>query len=121
MQNELISDHEFQKTKNRYKFSQATNYVKNTDIGGRMSRYETYYGWDFYKEFDTRVLAVSKEDVQRVMKKYFSEDKVTIAYGYPKEGEKNPIKIDEDTTPNNDETETLYNKQGERILLYASF
>jgi zinc protease len=88
MQNELVSDHELQKIKNRYKFNQVTNYTKNADIGSRMSSYEAYFGYDFFKEFDTRMFSVSKEDIQRVMKKYFNETQVTIGYMFPKEGNK---------------------------------
>lgn len=88
MQSELVEDHELQKVKNRYKFSQATNYIKNADIGSRISRYETYFGWDFFNEFDSQVLAVSKENIQKVMKKYFNPDQVTVGYSYPKEGSK---------------------------------
>ncbi|MDP3150103.1 MAG: pitrilysin family protein [Ignavibacteria bacterium] len=86
MQSGLVEDHELQKVKNRYKFSQATNYIKNGDIGSRISRYETYFGWDFFKEFDSRVLSVTKEDIQRVMVKYFNPEQVTVGYSYPKEG-----------------------------------
>ena len=88
MQSEPVSEHELQKTKNRYKFNQVTNYVKNADIGSRVSRYETYFGWNFQKEFDDRVLSVTKDEIIAVMKKYFADEKVTIAYAFPKEGEK---------------------------------
>ena len=88
MQIGLVEDHELQKVKNRYKFSQATNYVKNADIGSRISRYETYFGWDFFNEFDSRVLGVSKENIQKVMTKYFNPEQVTVGYSYPKEGAK---------------------------------
>ena len=86
MQTNLVEDHELQKVKNRYKFSQVTNYIKNADIGSRISRYETYFGWDFFKEFDSRVLSVTKEEIQKVMSKYFNPEQVTVGYSYPKEG-----------------------------------
>lgn len=92
MQTGLVEDHELQKVKNRYKFSQVTSYVKNADIGSRISRYETYFGWDFFKEFDSRVLAVTKENIQKVMKKYFNPEQVTVGYSYPKEGSKKKTK-----------------------------
>ena len=90
MQKEPVTDHELQKVKNRYTFTQVTEYTKNTDIGTRISRYETYFGWDFFAEFDKRIHNVGKEDVQRVMKKYFSKSAVTVAYGLPKDGAKKP-------------------------------
>lgn len=92
MQTGLVEDHELQKVKNRYKFTQATNYIKNADIGSRISRYETYFGWDFFKEFDSRVLSVTKEEIQQVMTKYFNPEQVTVGYSYPKEGAKKKVK-----------------------------
>ena len=86
MQSGHVEDHELQKVKNRYKFSQVTNYVKNADIGSRISRYEAYFGWDFFNEFDSRVLSVTKEDIQRVMTKYFNPEQVTVGYSYSKAG-----------------------------------
>lgn len=99
MQNGLVEDHELQKVKNRYKFSQSTNYIKNVDIGSRISRYETYFGWDFFNEFDNRVLSVNKKDIQRVMTKYFNPEQVTVGYSYPKEGstkKKNKVNANSD-------------------------
>lgn len=88
MQNEMIPDNELQKVKNRYRFNQVTGSVKNSDIASRLSRYEAYSGWESQKEFENKIMSVTKEDIQRVMQKYFSEDKVTIGYGLPKEGGK---------------------------------
>jgi zinc protease len=88
MQSEPVSDHELQKVKNRYKFNQVTSYVKNADIGSRISRYETFFGWEFQKEFDNRIMNVTKEDILRVFKTYFTDEQVSIAYSLPKEGVK---------------------------------
>lgn len=109
MQNEDVTDHELQKVKNRYKFTQVTSYTKNADIGGRISRYETYFGWDFYYEFDKRIFEVTKEDIKRVMNKYFAPEKVTVAYTFPKEGvEKKGRKPVDDENETEEDTENLY-------------
>lgn len=111
MQTEPVSDHEFQKTKNRYKYNQLTNYVKNADIGTRMSRYEAFFNWEFQKEFDERVLSVTKDEIMDVMKKYFTDEKVTIAYAYPKEGaEKSEKPVNEIEQPGMDSDELNYSK-----------
>ncbi len=109
MQEELVTDNELQKVKNRYKFNQVTSYTKNADIGGRISTYEAYFGYDFLKEFDSRMLKVTKEDIQNVMKKYFPQDQVTVGYLYPKEGnqvkknsEVNELEEDEKTNISDD-------------------
>jgi zinc protease len=109
MQKELVIDHELQKTKNRYKFNQVTNYVKNADIGTRMSRYEAYFNWEFQKEFDERVLSVTKDDIITVMKKYFTDEKVMVAYAYPKAGSEKSKKSNAEDVEQNDNTETNYN------------
>jgi zinc protease len=88
MKDELITDKELQKAKNRYKFSQVSDYMKNGDLGGRVSRYECYFGWDYFDVYDARIKDVKKEDIKRVMTKYFNPDQVTITYTFPKEGSK---------------------------------
>jgi zinc protease len=84
MQDSLVSEHDLQRIKNRFTFDQVSEYTKNTQIGGRISTYETYYGLDYLKEYPERYLKVTREDIQRVMKKYFVEENVTISYGFPK-------------------------------------
>lgn len=118
MKNEPVDDNELQKTKNRYKFNQVTNYMKNADIGSRISNYEAYYGWDFQSEFDKRILAVSKDDIIRVMKKYFNTDCVTIAYGYPKEGESSVNKKSNGDEEESDENKENIYQQDENIFYY---
>ncbi|MGE5399721.1 MAG: M16 family metallopeptidase [Ignavibacteriales bacterium] len=85
MQKEPVSDRELQKVKNRYKFSEVTSYTKNADIGTRLSRYEAYFNYELMSEFSKRVHAVTKDDIIRVMNKYFSPEMVTIGYSVPKE------------------------------------
>ncbi|HZW38219.1 MAG TPA: pitrilysin family protein [Ignavibacteriaceae bacterium] len=113
MQNEPVTDHELQKIKNRYRFNQSTSYIKNTDIGTRISRYEAFFGWEFLEQFDARVMSVTKEDIMRVMKKYFATEKVTVGYLFPKEGPKTLVKNtggeDEEGTKPKDDSEGIYN------------
>ena len=90
MQRETVNDHELQKVKNRYRFTQVTEYLKNPDIGSRMSRYEAFYGWDFFPEFDRRIKAVTTRQVQSVMQKYLQRHHVTIGYLQPSEGKRKP-------------------------------
>jgi len=106
MQNELVTDHELQKVKNRYVFNQVTSYQKNADIGTRMSRYEAYFGYEFLDEFDKRVLAVSKEDIQSAVAKYFQPEMVTVAFSYPKPGAVKDSTAGDDAEKK-DDTETM--------------
>ncbi|MFH0988434.1 MAG: pitrilysin family protein [bacterium] len=99
MQTEPVTDRELQKVKNRYRYGQVTDYLKNADIGSRISRYEAYYGWQMLEAFDRQMMGVSREDIQHVMQKYFGSDLVTMGFLYPK-GPKKPRsrQADEDTT-----------------------
>ena len=106
MQNELVTDHELQKVKNRYVFNQVSSYQKNADIGTRMSRYEAYFGYEFLDEFDKRVLAVSKEDIQSAVAKYFQPEMVTVAFSYPKPGAVKDSTAGDDAEKK-DDTETM--------------
>lgn len=106
MQNELVSDQELQKVKNRYKFSSATSYTKNADIGTLISKYEAYFGWDFKKEYEDKIFKVTKEDILNVMNKYFGKDQVTVGLTFPKEGENNSVNksTQEDSSPEDSES-----------------
>lgn len=55
-------------------------------------------------------MTVTKDDISRVMKKYFNADRVTIAYGYPKEGESSVNK-----KSNGDEEEAEENKETSKL------
>lgn len=88
MKSEPVTDYELKRAKNRYKFTEATEYVKNSDIAMRLSLWESYYGWDYYKTFYNSVLNVTAEDIMRVMNKYFNENAVTVGYLLPKEKKK---------------------------------
>ncbi|MFO7526305.1 MAG: pitrilysin family protein, partial [Ignavibacteriaceae bacterium] len=113
MQLEPVTEHELQKVKNRYKYTQATSYTKNTDIGGSLSRYEAYFGWEFREEFDKKLLNVTQEDIMGVMNKYFAPHLVTVALSYPKKGtsdniNSDGIKSDEIESHHFDDSEMFY-------------
>lgn len=116
MKNEAVTDHELQKVKNRFNFTQETNYIKNADIGGRISSYEAYYGWDYLNEFTNKVQTVTKEDIVRVMKKYFNPEQVTVAYAYPKAGSSKQAKGNQEEE--NSDSQNIYNN--EDVFYYQS-
>lgn len=112
MQNEIISDHELQKVKNRYRFNQVTGSIKNSDIASRISRYETYAGWESREDFDQRIMMVTKEDIQRVMLTYLSEEKVTVGYGLPKgEVASNNNATSDESDDNNNEDYNIHSDE----------
>ena len=115
MQTEPVTDHELQKIKNRYKYNQVTSYLKNGDVGSRISRYEAFFGWDYFGTFDKQVNEVTKEDIMRVMNKYFVEDGVNIAYMFPKEGEKKKKVNNGEEEKTEEDFENLYNSEPEKF------
>jgi zinc protease len=125
MKKEPVTDHELQKVKNRFKFAQATSYVKNADIGSRISSWETYFGYEFLDAYNQRMLDVSKDDIMKVMNNYFNEDQVTVAYGLPKEGvlkkkgESNQEELDEEQEGFLNEYRDLFNYQPTDIEVKA--
>ena len=88
MQNEPVTDKELQKVINRYTFNELTGSIKNAEIGDKVNRYEAYFGYELKDQFFKKAIATTKEDIMRVMKKYFQQDKVTIGYMYPKDASK---------------------------------
>ncbi|MGE5682609.1 MAG: M16 family metallopeptidase [Bacillota bacterium] len=95
MQNTPVTDRELEKVKNRIRFGEVVSYTKNADIGTRISRYEAYFGYEMMKSFSDRIKAVTKEDIMKVMKKYFNPEMVTIGYSLPKDKNKKPGKKEE--------------------------
>jgi zinc protease len=92
MQNEPVTDNELQKVFNRYTFNELTGSIKNADIGTKINRYETYFGYELMDSFYQKALKTTKDDIMRVMQKYFQPDKVTIGYMFPKD----PSKVKKD-------------------------
>lgn len=88
MKNVPVEDRELQKVKNRFRFNEVTSYTKNNNIGEKISRYEAFFGYEFSDEFSRRVMSVTKDDLIRVMTKYFNKDQVTVGYMLPKKGDK---------------------------------
>jgi len=119
-----VEDRELQKVKNRFRFNEVTSYTKNNSIGERISRYEAFFGYEFIDEFSRRVMSVTKDDLIRVMTRYFNKDQVTVGYMFPKENDKSVTAAhdvpetgqDADKEFNNDQFEVM---QQERYFYKA--
>jgi predicted Zn-dependent peptidase len=82
LQNELISEKEFQKLKNQIENDMISQNSKIEGIAESLANYAVYYGDAnlINTEID-RYMKVSREDIQNVAKKYFRKDnRVTLHY-----------------------------------------
>lgn len=85
VQNELISDEELQKLKNQY---EANHVNGNASLESRA--YSLAINYTFHKDANLinteidKYLAVTKEDIMRVAKKYFRKDNRVVLYYLPK-------------------------------------
>ena len=84
-QNELISDEEFQKLKNQTENDFISRNSRVEGIAESLANYKMYFGDAnlVNTELD-RYLAVTKEDIQRVAKKYFAQSNRVVLYYLPK-------------------------------------
>lgn len=117
MQNEPVTDRELQKAINRYTFNELTGSIKNAEIGTKINRYEAYFGYDLIESFYKKAITTTKEDIMRVMKKYFQPDKVTIGYMSPKDKSKAKREKKSDATEDNDLNGDKEEKQDKQELL----
>ncbi len=84
-QNELISDKEFQKLRNMIESDFISGNTKMVGIAENLANYKMYYGdTDLINTELSRYMAVTKEDIQRVAKKYFTKDNRVVLYYLPK-------------------------------------
>lgn len=86
IQTELVTDRELEKVKNRV---QRIIFDSNSNLSGiahNLAEYETFYGnaGVINTEYN-KILAITKEDIRRVAKKYFTLDKkIVLNYLPPK-------------------------------------
>lgn len=84
MKNELITDREFQKLRNQYESQFVNQNASMAGLANNLARYHTFFGDAglINNELD-RYMDVTKEDIQRVAKKYFRKDNRVVLYYLP--------------------------------------
>lgn len=85
VQNELISDKEFQKLRNQTENDFISSNSRIAGIAESLANYEMYFGdANLVNTELQRYLDVTKEDIQRVAKEYFHKDNRVVLYYLPK-------------------------------------
>jgi len=84
VQNELISEREFQKLRNQVESDFISANSKVVGVAESLANYYTYFGDAnlINNEID-RYMAVTREDIQRVAKKYFNKNNRVVLYYLP--------------------------------------
>ncbi len=88
VQNELISEKEFQKLRNQVENDFISANSKVVGIAESLANYHTYFGDAnlINTEID-RYLKVTREDIQRVAKKYFNKNNRVVLYYLPEQSQ----------------------------------
>jgi len=85
LQNELISENEFQKLKNQLENDMISKNSKVEGIAESLANYKVYYGdVNLINTEIDRYMNVSREDIQKVAKKYFRKDNRVVLHYLPK-------------------------------------
>lgn len=89
IQNELISQEEFEKIRNKYENDLISSNSSVAGIAENLANSHVYYGSANYvnTELD-KFMKVTREDIQRVAKKYLTQDARIILHYLPKEDQK---------------------------------
>lgn len=89
VQNELITQEEFEKVRNQFENDFISSYSTIAGISEGLADAHTYYGGTDYvnKELD-KYMKVTREDIQRVAKKYLTKNARVILHYLPKEESK---------------------------------
>ncbi len=85
VRNELISEKEYQKLRNQIENDMVRNYASLGGISQSLAEYKTYQqDANLINTEIKKYLAVTKEDIQSVAKKYFTDNNRVVLYYLPK-------------------------------------
>jgi zinc protease len=83
LKNEPVTDEELQKAKNQVEASFIMGQDSNFNQAMLLGQFETVASWKLLETYVGNIRAVTKEDVMRVAKKYFTEDNRTVGILVP--------------------------------------
>lgn len=83
LQETLATDEELLKCRNQNAAAMIRGMQSNMGLATRISGYEVLYRWDYINTYLEKMSKVTKEDIQRVARKYFVEDNRTVVHLVP--------------------------------------
>ena len=86
LQESLVSEREIQKVKNQQLAGDFRRLRSKFSLMVQLLVYDALGSWENINKFSERIQAVTREDIQRVAKKYFLPENRTVAIYYTKEG-----------------------------------
>jgi predicted Zn-dependent peptidase len=91
VKSELISEEEFQKLRNQIENDFVSSNSRVAGIAESLANYHMYYGdTDLINTEIERYMKVTREDIQRVAKKYFTKQNRVVLYYLPKSAQQQP-------------------------------
>jgi predicted Zn-dependent peptidase len=82
---EPVADQELVKVRNQNLAGILRGMDSNSDIAENITQYEVLFRWDYLETYMERIAAVTKEDVQRVARKYLVPENRTVVHLLPRE------------------------------------
>ena len=90
LQQTLVGVREIRKVKNQQLAGDFRRLRSKTSLLMQLLVYDAMGSWENINKFSDRIQAVTREDIQRVAKKYFRPENRTVAVYYTKPGSKGP-------------------------------
>jgi len=85
MVNEMISEKEYEKVRNQIENDNISNLASISGIANSLAEYKTYYNdTDMINTEIEKYRKVTREDIQRVAKKYLTKDNRVVLHYLPK-------------------------------------